>query len=139
MPTPNTSLTAFSADVASLAAKASQWTVALRDRGHAFSGFHWRPDVIATASELVSTRPGDKISVLTPSQETVEGVVIGRDPSTDVALVRAPATASAVTAAPSTAPALGTLVLAGGRSRHRDLRSRMHCPDRCTLAEHARR
>src|SRR4051794_38686865 len=118
MAAPNSSLTAFSADVASLATQASQCTVALRNRGHAFSGFYWRPDVIATAAELVSTRPGDKISVLTPSQETVEGVVIGRDPSTDVALVRAPATASAVTAAPSTAVALGTLVLAGGRSRH---------------------
>ena len=93
MAAPNSSLTAFSADVASLATQASQCTVALRNRGHAFSGFYWRPDVIATAAELVSTRPGDKISVLTPSHETVEGVVIGRDPSTDVALVRAPATA----------------------------------------------
>ena len=118
MAAPNSSLTAFSADVASLATQASQCTVALRNRGHAFSGFYWRPDVIATAAELVSTRPGDRISILTPSHETVDGVVIGRDPSTDVALVRAPATASAATAAPSTVPALGTLVLAGGRSRH---------------------
>jgi S1-C subfamily serine protease len=118
MPAPNTSLMIFSADVASLATQASQWTVALRDSGHTFSGFYWRPDVIATAAELVSTRPGDKISVLTPSQEKLEGVVIGRDPSTDVALVRAPATAATVSAAPSSAPSLGALVLASGRTRH---------------------
>jgi S1-C subfamily serine protease len=111
------SLAAFSADVAAIAQQASQSTVALHDRGHSFSGFYWRPDVIATAAELVSTRKEEKIAVLTPAQEAVEGTLIGRDSSTDVALVRVPATASSVSASP-TPPPLGATVLAAGRTRH---------------------
>ena len=111
------SLAAFSADVAAIAQQASQSTVALHDRRHSFSGFYWRPDVIATAAELVSPRKEEKIAVLTPSHEAVEGAVIGRDNSTDVALIRVPATASAVSPSP-TPPPLGTAVLATGRTRH---------------------
>jgi S1-C subfamily serine protease len=111
------SLAAFSADVAAIAQQASQSTVALHDRRHSFSGFYWRPDVIATAAELVSMRKGEKIAALTPSQEEVEGAVIGRDTSTDVALIRVPATAPPVSPSP-TAPPLGTTVLTAGRTRH---------------------
>jgi S1-C subfamily serine protease len=114
----STSLAAFSAELAAIAQQASQSTVALRDRGHSFSGFYWRPDVIATAAELVSTRTGEKVAVMSPSQEVIEGVVIGRDPSTDVALIRVPTTAPAVTPTSPTPPSLGALVLAAGRTRH---------------------
>jgi S1-C subfamily serine protease len=118
MPMQNTSLTTLSADVASLAKQASQSTVALRDRGRSFSGFYWRPDVIATAAELLSAKTGEKIAVMTPAQDTIEGVVIGRDPSTDVALIRVPATAPAVAPATPAPLSLGGMVLAAGRSRH---------------------
>ena len=115
---PSTSLTVFSAEASAIAQQASQSTAALRDRGHSFSGFYWRPDVIATAAELVSTRTGEKVAVMSPSQEAIEGVVIGRDPSTDVALIRVPTTGPAVSAASSPRPSLGALVLAAGRTRH---------------------
>jgi hypothetical protein len=114
---PSTSLTAFSADLAAIANQASQSSVALHHRGHYFSGFYWRPDVIATAAELLSTKQGGAIEVLTPSQEVVEGTVIGRDPATDVALIRVQKTAPVVSPS-SAAPALGALVLASGRTRH---------------------
>jgi S1-C subfamily serine protease len=118
MQTQRTSLTTFSADAAAIAKQASQSIVALRDRGRSFSGFYWRPDVIASASELIAAKKGEKIAVSTPSQDAIEGTVIGRDPSTDLALIRVAATAPAL--APSTAGerSLGELVLATGRSRH---------------------
>jgi S1-C subfamily serine protease len=112
------SLTTLSTSVAAIAKQASQSTVALRDRGRWFSGFHWRPDVIASASELVATRPGESLAVITPSQEEAAGVVIGRDPSTDLVLIRVRAAAQAVVATTGPELALGDLVVANGRSRH---------------------
>jgi S1-C subfamily serine protease len=114
----STSLTTLSADVASLAKQASQSIVALRDRGRWFSGFYWRPDVIASASERVAARRDEKIAVIAPSQDAIEGVVIGRDPTTDLALIRVPATAPAVAPAAGAQRSLGEVVLAAGRSRH---------------------
>ena len=88
----STSLTALSNEIAALAQQASQSTVALHDRGHSFSGFYWRSDVIATAAELVSAKIGREIAVMTPSQDTVAGAVVGIDLSTDIALIRVQAT-----------------------------------------------
>jgi S1-C subfamily serine protease len=113
----STSLTALSNEIAALAQQASQSTVALHDRGHSFSGFYWRSDVIATAAELVSAKKGREIAVLTPSQDTVAGAVIGIDLSTDIALIRVSGKGAAVSAA-SMPATLGAIVLAGGRTRH---------------------
>jgi S1-C subfamily serine protease len=118
MQTQNASLTALSSNVASLARQASQSSIALRDRGRWFSGFHWRPDVIATAAELIAAKNGASITVVTPSQETVEGTVIGRDASTDIALIRVGASAPAVASATGAQISLGQAVLAAGRSPH---------------------
>jgi S1-C subfamily serine protease len=112
-----TGLTALSADVAAIAAQASQSTAALRHRGRWFSGFYWRPDVIATAAELVQAKQGETIAVLTPSQETLEGVLIGQDPATDLALIRVRSAAQAVSAPRTARLALGDAVLAAGRTR----------------------
>jgi S1-C subfamily serine protease len=118
MPTQSSSLATLSADMSSLAREASRSSVALRDRGRWFSGFHWRPDVIVTAAELVAARNGATIAVVTPTQEHVEGTVIGRDPSTDIALIRVGAGVPAVAAATPAQAALGQTVLAAGRCPH---------------------
>ena len=118
MPTQSSSLTALSADVASLAKQASQSSVALRDRGRWFSGFYWRPDVIASAAELVVAKNGASITVVTASQETIEGTVIGRDASTDVALIKVGTSGHAVAPTTGAQPSLGQAVLAAGRSPH---------------------
>jgi S1-C subfamily serine protease len=111
------SLTALSVNVAAIAKQASQSTVALRDRGRWFSGFHWRPDVIATASELVPAMKGETIAVITPLQEEAEGVVMGRDSSTDLVLIRVSAAAQTIVAASHPELSLGDLVVANGRTR----------------------
>ena len=108
--------TTLSNDVASIAKQASQSTVAFRHRGRWFSGFYWRTDVIATAAELVRVKPSENIVVLTPSQENVEGTLIGQDLSTDLALIRVKSTAHAVSARSSAGPSLGDAVVAAGRS-----------------------
>ena len=118
MQTQSSSLTALSADVASLATQASQSSIALRDRGRWFSGFYWRPDVIASAAELIAAKTGARLTVVTPSQETIEGIVIGRDASTDIALIRVGASAPAVAPATGAQVCLGQAVLAAGRSPH---------------------
>ena len=109
-------LTTLSNDVASIAKQASQSTVAFRQRGRWFSGFYWRTDVIATAAELVRVKSSENIAVLTPSQENVEGTLIGQDLSTDLALIRVKSTAHAVSARSSPGPSLGDAVVAAGRS-----------------------
>jgi S1-C subfamily serine protease len=118
MQTQNSPLAALSDSVAAIAKQAAQSAVALRDRGRWFSGFYWRPDVVATASELVRARRGESIAVIIPSQERIEGTVIGRDPSTDVALIRVTGTGRPV--APAAAPefAVGAITVAAGRTRH---------------------
>lgn len=113
-----TALSTLSADVASIAAQASQSTVALAHRGRWFSGFHWRTDVIATAAELVRAKPGETITVLTASRETVEGTLIGQDPSTDLALIRLQSSAHPVSTPSSAGPSLGEIVVVAGRSPH---------------------
>ena len=114
----STSLTALSNEIAALAQQASQSTVALHDRGHSFSGFYWRSDVIATAAELVSAKIGREIAVMTPSQDTVAGAVVRA--STFLPISRSfefSGNGAAVSAA-STPPALGAIVLAAARTRH---------------------
>jgi S1-C subfamily serine protease len=118
MQTQNSSLTALSTDVASLAKRASQSSVALCDRGRWFSGFYWRSDVIASAAELIAAKNSARLTVVTPSQETIEGTVIGRDASTDIALIRVGASAPAVAPTTGAQVSLGQAVLAAGRSPH---------------------
>ena len=79
MPTQNASLITLSAGIAEIAKHAAPSIVALRDRGRWFSGFHWRPDVIATASELVRAKRSERIAVVTAAQERIEGTVIGQE------------------------------------------------------------
>jgi S1-C subfamily serine protease len=67
---------------------------------------------------LVTAKKGETVAVIAPSQDTVEGVVIGRDPSTDLALIRVQASAPAVAPATAVELSLGDVVLAAGRSRH---------------------
>jgi S1-C subfamily serine protease len=113
----STHLTSLSADGAAIAKQAAQSAVAVRDRGRWFSGFYWQADVVVSASELLRPKHGATVALVSSSQE-LEGSVIGRDPSTDVALIRVPAGAQPVAQASSPQPALGEIVLAAGRTRH---------------------
>ena len=111
-------LAALSAEISGLASAAAPSLVAIDDRGQTLSGFLWRPDVIATASEALAAVRGETVPVLLDGEAKGEGVVIGHDPTTDLALIRI---AKPGVALSNTAPApltVGEVVVAAGRNRH---------------------
>jgi S1-C subfamily serine protease len=118
MQTEPSPLAAFSAAVNALANRAAPSVVAVADGGRAFSGFLWRPDLVATASDALRARRGEKVSLALTGEETIEGVVVGRDPTTALALIRAAQPGPTLQASADAAPALGDVVLAVGRTPH---------------------
>jgi len=79
-------LQAFSTAITGLVAKAAPAVVSVRGHRSAASGFVWRPGLVVTADEALADE-GD-IAVTLPGGEIVGGTLVGRDPSTDVALIR---------------------------------------------------
>ena len=53
------------------------------------SGVHWRAGIVVTANHAVER--DDEITITGPDQSTVPATLVGRDPSTDLAVLRIPA------------------------------------------------
>ena len=112
-------LARLSAEISVLAQAAAPSTVAILDRGRTSTGFLWRPDVVATASEPLEARRDHKVAVLLAGDTQVEGTVVGHDPSTDLALIRLPAPGTQLPTTASARPLqLGEAVVAVGRGGH---------------------
>jgi S1-C subfamily serine protease len=111
-PTIDTPLRQFSDALASVVAQAAKSVVAVHAPRSRSSGFFWRPGLIVTADEALAEE-GD-FSVTLPGGETVAATLVGRDPSTDIALLRVDRTDIAPTAAAASAIAPGALALAVG-------------------------
>ncbi len=77
-----------------------------------FSGFVWRPGLIVTADEPLDD-DGD-IAVALPGGETAAANLVGRDPTTDVALLRVDRTDSPPVTLESASMRAGALALAVG-------------------------
>jgi len=90
----------ISAAVRTFVAQAAPSLVAVRSRGARSSGFMWRPGLVVTSDEALADE--GEVTVSRPGDEAVPAEVIGRDPTTDIALLRiAPSdTAPAVLAPP---------------------------------------
>lgn len=95
-----------------LVARASASVVALRGGGALLSGFAWREDLVATAEEALP-EAGPFEAVL-PGGEARPAVLVGRDPSTDLALLRVEGGGLAPARAGGPAPRVGEPVLALG-------------------------
>lgn len=79
----------------------------------AASGFVWRDDgVIVTANHVAKRDAGLRVGL--PGGETLDAIVLGRDPSTDLAVLKVEA-ASLVSVEHDEEPSVGQLVLALGR------------------------
>lgn len=76
------------------------------------TGIVWSSDIIVTAHHVVER--GEGISIGLPNGETVDAVLVGRDPSTDIAVLRA-STGLNPLAQPNGDLRIGSLVLAVGR------------------------
>jgi S1-C subfamily serine protease len=111
-------LIALSTDIAAIAKTAAPSTVAIQAQGQSCSGFFWRPDVVATASDLLEASSGEKVSLTSENDKATQGVVIGRDPTTDLALIRASEPGTALASQSSSGISLGQAVIALGRTGH---------------------
>jgi S1-C subfamily serine protease len=83
---PSMSLEAFSQSLADLVAAASERVVRLSSHRAQSSGFFWRPDTIVTSDEALAEE--GEVSVVLPGGEVRPAKVLGRDATTDIALLR---------------------------------------------------
>ena len=82
----STSLTDLSAAFVDLVASVAPSAVAVHSDRSRSSGFVWRPGLIVTADESLSEEGA--VSVTLPGGTSVAAHVVGRDPTTDIALLR---------------------------------------------------
>jgi S1-C subfamily serine protease len=83
---PFTQLQDLSAAFARLAGIAAPGTVAIQSDHSRSSGFFWRPGLIVTADEALSEE-GD-VAVTLPGGDSIAARLVGRDHTTDIALLR---------------------------------------------------
>ncbi len=108
-------LNAFSQAIADLAAKAAPATASFATHHHrTASAFHWSEGYFVTAEEAVEA--GEEIELTLASGETVKAELIGRDPSTGVALLK-PAVSAAATLTKADAVRPGNVAIAIGNSQ----------------------
>jgi len=109
-------LAAFSTELAELVASSARGAVAIRlHGGRTMSGILWRPGYVVTAAEALAD--ASSLRVLTDESREHDAKVVGRDPSTDVALLAAEGLADGpLPTADQAALRAGQLVLALGRS-----------------------
>lgn len=108
-------LGAFSDAIADLAASAAP-TLASLSRGHGAtaSAFHWRDGLFVTAEEALDD--SDPVELTLASGETVKADLVGRDPSTGVALLRTSGQDGEHVLAKAAAPRVGSVAVAVGQS-----------------------
>lgn len=106
-----TPLTHLSAALAGLVAKVASGVVSLNSHRSRSSGFLWQPGLIVTADEALSEE--GEFAVTLAGGDTVAAQLVGRDPTTDVALLRVDRSdlqSVPLVAAPVTAGALAMAV-----------------------------
>ena len=87
MPGPSNPLVALSNDAAKLVERAASSVVTVHGGGRwSSSGIHWRSGIIVTAEEILER--DEDIKVTLPGGRAVVASLVGRDPSTDVAVLR---------------------------------------------------
>ncbi|MFL6305106.1 MAG: S1C family serine protease [Candidatus Sulfotelmatobacter sp.] len=80
-------LHALSEQSAELVERARPYVVAVHGGGRSSaSGIHWRPGIIVTAEESLERDEGIKLTL--PDNSIVDASLVGRDPTTDVAVLR---------------------------------------------------
>jgi S1-C subfamily serine protease len=104
----------LSAALSGLVEKVSSRVVAVRSPRFASSGFVWRKDLIITADEALTDE--GEIAVTPPHGEPRTAIVVGRDPSTDVALLRIEGSELSPIPLERALPKTGSLVLVVGAS-----------------------
>jgi len=108
-PTP---LEALSASLQRLVADTTSSLVSVRSHRSASSGFVWKPGLIVTADEALADE--GEIAVTHEGGKKMSASVVGRDPTTDLALLRAADPDSRPVRLEDSVPGTGALVVAVG-------------------------
>jgi len=112
MSTPALPLQDLSEALAGIVLRAAPSVVAVRCARAQSSGFVWRPGLIVTADEALDDESG--IAVALPGGAPAAATLVGRDPTTDVALLRIEAVSAPPLALQSAPLSAGALVCAVG-------------------------
>ncbi len=112
---PDGALQQFSDALSDVVADAAQSVVAVHSTRSRSSGFVWRPGLIVTADEALAEE--EEIAVMSPGGEAVAATLVGRDPTTDIALLRADGVNAPVVQLQSASLRAGALALAVGAGR----------------------
>jgi S1-C subfamily serine protease len=109
-------LSAFSDAIADIAAAAAPAVASFATHHHrTASAFHWRDGLFVTAEEAVEA--GEEIELTLASGESVKAELVGRDPSTGIALLKpASTTAGLPQLAQASAVRPGHVAIAAGNS-----------------------
>ena len=112
MPKPAVPLQQVSDALTEVVVRAAQSIVAVHSTRSRCSGFFWRPGLIVTADEALDDE-GD-LAIALPGGEMTAAKLIGRDPTTDVALLRVDRSNPAPATLESVSLAAGALVCTVG-------------------------
>ena len=110
--THSTGLQDLSEALADLVARVAPSVVSLASGSVRASGFVWREGLVVTAEEALSDQ--DTITVTAAGGATTEATLVGRDPSTDVALLRLKDPHSPAMSLGGAVPRVGSLAIAVG-------------------------
>lgn len=114
-----TSLATFSDALADLAAATAPSVVEVSSPGSLASGFFWRERLIVTADETLAD--SGEIEVELSDGSVHQAVLVGRDPSTDIALLQVEGTIAPPIAFGVARPRAGSLALAIGAANSTSL------------------
>jgi len=113
---PASALQTLSDALSDVVADAAKSVVAVHSTRSHSSGFVWRPGLIVTADEALADE--GEITVASPGGETVAATLVGRDSTTDIALLRADGFNAPVASLQSGPPKAGALALTVGAGRN---------------------
>jgi len=111
---PESSLTAFSNQLADAVAAAAKSVVQVHGRRQPASGIAFAPDVVITTTRAVGGEDG--LTVRTPDGRTIDAELAGWDPATHLVALRAPGLDVPAATVSATPPRVGHLAVAVGRS-----------------------
>jgi S1-C subfamily serine protease len=106
--TPSSILEQFSAALVGAVAGAAAGVLGIRAGRDTASGFIWRAGLVVTAAEALPEE--GEMSVLLPGGEALRAKPVGRDPSTDIALLRPDRELAAPVSLQHAPPPVGSLV-----------------------------
>lgn len=107
-----THLQDLSATLSGLVAKTAAGVVSVQSKGSRSTGFVWRPGLVVTADDALAEEGDVHVAPLTG--DSIKARIVGRDPTTDIALLRIDNTNLLPVTFAHTVPTAGSLAMVVG-------------------------